>query len=227
MLGLALSSACTQLADPAERGGLELYPDGDGSRALRDAGRESSPGELSGRNDGSDDGDRGDRDAGRDQDSLRPSVLADASAPDAVTAGNDDAADADASRPGSVAPCPAGLSLGNSCYRPSQIALSWDDARDDCLAGGGDLVAIDSSEENDFVATLIGVSIWIGASDRALEGAFVWTDGRALGFTSWAANQPDAFPGQNCVEKRGEPGAAWYDQTCENLEFYVCERPLE
>lgn len=229
-LGLALSSACTQLADPAERGGLELHPDGDGSLTVRDGGSEA-PGDLSAGNDGYD-GDRADRDAGRGPDSPRPSLLMDASTPDATATSNDAAdddstGDVDSSTPGSAAPCPTGLSFGGSCYRPSRVALSWDDARDDCLAGGGHLVTIDSSEEDDFVAALIGVSVWIGASDRALEGTFVWTDGSALTFDNWGVNQPDAFPAQNCIEKRAEPTAPWYDQTCTNLEFYVCERPLE
>lgn len=218
---LALSSACTELADPAERGLVGLSPEPEGVALAVDGGVIQRPEDEPG-----DDGSGAALDASRAEDSSRPSRIPDAGHPNFGDAAASSGADADSSTPDPFAPCPSGLRFENSCYRASLVALSWSDARDDCLAGGGDLVSIDSVGEDAFVAALLGTSLWLGATDRALEGTFQWTDGRAVTFANWGTNQPDSFPGQNCVEKRAEPGAPWYDQSCDNLDFYVCERPL-
>ncbi len=59
------------------------------------------------------------------------------------------------------------------CYRfVSQPALSWTDAAVDCSlwsAGRGHLVAVTSQEEDDFVRTFGGGSLWIGGSDAKVE----------------------------------------------------------
>jgi lectin-like protein len=226
-LGLTLIAACTQLADPAERGEITLPVEGDESMTVRDGGVAPLPDEPSGGDEGLDEGSKAQLDAGKGVDRTPPSQLADAGPSEtedaAATVSPEDAGSSPAD-PG--APCPDGLSFEDSCYRPSRVPLSWEDARDDCLAGGGDLVSIDSVGEDAFIATLLGVTSWLGASDRELEGTFRWTDGRELAFTGWGPGQPDAFPGQNCVERRAEPGAPWFDVSCENLDFYVCERPL-
>jgi lectin-like protein len=222
---LALTCACTRLSDPAERG-QELSPEGDARPPARDDDGIRQPGERAPGDDGLDDGSDMELDAGRGADSTRPAQLTDAGSVDAG-AGPGASDDAGSSPPGASAPCPSGLRFARSCYRPSLVALSWQDAREDCLAGGADLVAIDSAGEDAFVATLQRTSTWLGASDAELEGTFRWTDGRVLSFTNWGSDQPDAFPGQNCVEKRVEPGSPWYDQSCANLDFYVCERPLD
>jgi hypothetical protein len=222
-LGLAWTSACTQLSDPAERG-QELLPED--SVPARDDDRIRQPDDRMPSDDGLDDGSHTELDAGPGADSGRPSRLIDAGSADA-DAGTSASDDADSSPPDVGPQCPSGLRFEDSCYRPSLVALSWEDARDDCLAGGADLVAIDSAGEDAFVATLQGTSTWLGASDSELEGTFRWSDGRALSFANWGINQPDSFPDQNCVEKRAEPGSPWYDQLCNNLDFYVCERPLE
>ena len=223
-LGLLLSSACTQLSDPTERG-QELSPERDTAPSVRGDGIRQ-PDDRAPGDDGLDDGSDSELDAGRGSETPRPTQLADAGSSDAGNGAstNDDAG---SSPSGTGAPCPIGLSFENSCYRPSLVALSWEDARDDCLAGGADLVAVDSAGEDAFVATLQGTSTWLGASDSELEGTFRWTDGRVLSFANWGINQPDAFPEQNCVEKRAEPGSPWYDQSCSNIDFYVCERPLQ
>jgi hypothetical protein len=78
----------------------------------------------------------------------------------------------------------------------------------------GYLVNITSEEENDFIAQNINAeNIWIGASDLATEGNWIWTDGPEAGvnfwqgtargsspsgtswFSHWAINQPDNSSG--------------------------------
>jgi Lectin C-type domain len=145
-------------------------------------------------------------DAGADAGSENPSV------PDVP-----DAAPAD---------CLDGSVAAGRCYRASSTSLTWTEARMDCLSWGGDLVSIQSTDEDTFVGALLDDSIWIGASDQTTEGVFTWADGSAIVFGNWGAAQPDAFPGPDCVEKRQELGEPWYDQPCSNAESHVCERAL-
>jgi hypothetical protein len=64
---------------------------------------------------------------------------------------------------------------------------------------------------------------WIGASDLASEGQFIWADGSALQFENWAAAQPDNFGGtEDCVEKRLLNGG-WVDAPCSTLKGVLCE----
>lgn len=72
----------------------------------------------------------------------------------------------------------------------------------------GHLVTITSSAENTFVANLISAldhSVWIGATDRTVEGEWRWVTGEqfwsggsagtALLYANWALGQPDDFGG--------------------------------
>lgn len=86
-------------------------------------------------------------------------------------------------------------------------AVTWQTARNDALAKGGDLASIASAEENDFVFGLVdfpeywtlfspfNYGPWIGGyqlnSDFEPAGNWTWSDGTSWGFTSWASGQPD------------------------------------
>ncbi len=160
----------------------------------------------------------------------------DASLPSGATASNSLAdAGVDAGPPTSELPeapdaapvdCLDGSLFAERCFSASSGPLTWADARANCLAWGGDLVSIESADEDAFVASLLDVSVWIGASDQTTDGAFTWADGSAVVFANWGVNQPDAFPGPDCVEKRQENGEAWYDQPCTSTNAHVCERAL-
>jgi hypothetical protein len=223
---LALTSGCTELANPDERG--DITEPGSVTPTSRDdhtADTESddlssASGELGGPSTASDaEGDPA-------SPALPSTPGSDAAAPDGGLDASSEAGPRDPGLPGSSSACPDGFRFGRSCYRPSRVALSWDDARTDCLAGGADLVHIEGLEEEAFVAARLDVSIWLGGSDRATANVFAWTDGSLVSFSNWGPSQPDAFPDQNCIEKRQEQGEPWYDQFCSNLLFYVCERAL-
>ena len=100
-----------------------------------------------------------------------------------------------------------------------------------CEAFGGHLASIGSQAENDAVEALlrsasasIGVA-WIGLTDKAEEGTFVWSDGAPLlNFDKWGTGfggQPNNDPIDQCGSYNSEdcvvavPGYGWYDDPCE------------
>ena len=76
--------------------------------------------------------------------------------------------------------CPCDWSqFGNKCYRYFENKTTWEDAGATCLAEGGDLVAIPSKTENDFVHQLSSCTqedFWIGANDHDKDRSWVWRD---------------------------------------------------
>ena len=78
-------------------------------------------------------------------------------------------------------------------YALTTGSATWFGAEAQARAAGGHLVTINDQAENDWLQQNFSGAgnFWIGLSDDAIEGAFVWSSGDPLGFTSWNAGQPD------------------------------------
>uniref|UniRef100_A0A3Q1H606 C-type lectin domain-containing protein n=1 Tax=Anabas testudineus TaxID=64144 RepID=A0A3Q1H606_ANATE len=84
--------------------------------------------------------------------------------------------------------CEEGWELhGGKCYYFSTRDSSWYQSRDDCRRGGGDLVKIDSREEQSFLEVRVRQkmnkdddSFWIGLTDSKEEGKWLWVDDSPL-----------------------------------------------
>ena len=99
-------------------------------------------------------------------------------------------------------------------------------------AQGGDLVTVTSLEAHDALrrATfgLDWTSWWIGLSDTATEGTFVWSDGTPLdaGLGLWGNNEPnDSGGNEDCVQLVPWSGARWNDLDCGRQLPFVCSVP--
>jgi uncharacterized repeat protein (TIGR02543 family) len=73
--------------------------------------------------------------------------------------------------------------------------MPWDEAKRHAESLGGHLVTIKDESENRFVADLArekGVSkdFWIGLTDEAKEGEFIWITGESLSYTNWNPGEP-------------------------------------
>ena len=55
--------------------------------------------------------------------------------------------------------------------------------------------------------------MWIGLSDRAIEGTFEWVDGTPVTFENWAPGMPDNNGGAQDCAVYG-PGGQWDDVGC-------------
>lgn len=89
---------------------------------------------------------------------------------------------------------------GHTYYLLSQN--DWTGSAAEASTLSGNLVTINNQAENDWVfdtfATFGGIdrALWVGYSDQANEGSFVWSSGQDPGVTIWSTGQPDnGFPG--------------------------------
>ncbi|XP_036001656.1 CD209 antigen-like protein E [Fundulus heteroclitus] len=139
--------------------------------------------------------------------------------------------------------CEAGWELhGGTCYNFSTTKSSWNESRDSCKDLGGDLVKIDSREEQMLLEIkLRGLMeepedrFWIGLTDSKEEGRWLWVDGSPLNesLKFWSNKEPDDWKGQNPAGedcgRMGEKGGAsdlkcWFDKSCDVPHKSICEK---
>ncbi|XP_026203908.1 C-type lectin domain family 4 member E-like, partial [Anabas testudineus] len=141
--------------------------------------------------------------------------------------------------------CEEGWELhGGKCYYFSTRDSSWYQSRDDCRRGGGDLVKIDSREEQSFLElrlrqkmNFVDDHFWIGLTDSKEEGKWLWVDDSPLNtsLAFWSGTQPDNHPyvpeGEDCVMMGMKRGAddlkCWVDVFCKISLKSICEKSAE
>uniref|UniRef100_A0A3Q2P716 C-type lectin domain-containing protein n=1 Tax=Fundulus heteroclitus TaxID=8078 RepID=A0A3Q2P716_FUNHE len=115
------------------------------------------------------------------------------------------------------------------CYYINLMFLSWEESREECRCRGGDLVKIESREEQIIMHS--EDKFWIGLTDSKKEGSWFWVDGSPLSF--WFGNEPDDWTGKNragedCVRMGNKGPAAdlkfWFDQSCDVPHKSICEK---
>uniref|UniRef100_A0A8B9LV57 C-type lectin domain-containing protein n=1 Tax=Astyanax mexicanus TaxID=7994 RepID=A0A8B9LV57_ASTMX len=112
---------------------------------------------------------------------------------------------------------------GSNCYKlNSQLRKSWIAARTDCVMEGGDLVSIQSADEQQY-SIPNGVSLWMGGHDSVTEGGWEWTDRAPFRYINWASGNPDDYYGEDCLTIYINSGY-WNDDNCDYKRGYVCKR---
>ena len=110
-------------------------------------------------------------------------------------------------------------------YYCSTETATWNTANSTCIANGGNLASISSAGENAFLANILTLqSAWIGGSDIANEGTFIWSDNTPFNYQNWYPNQPNNFNGQQHAIELLNNGQ-WNDQYPNVLLEYILEIP--
>ena len=129
--------------------------------------------------------------------------------------------------------------IGNGmfCYKLFTSSETWENAKEECEKWNATLVKVESHDENDFIKKKVLPTnkygthdYWIGLSDSASEGDWMWTDGTKLDtYKNWGHNQPNANKNnENCVVIRiikpfRYRYGKWHDIQCSNEKEYICE----
>ncbi len=118
--------------------------------------------------------------------------------------------------------------LGDRLYTLCTQPRSFDAARAECQRRGLDLAHVDSADENAALADLLrrtgAGGIWIGLTDTAVEGTYVWIDGVATPYTHWGPGEPVVQGDADCV--RLAAWASWSVTPCGDANAALCEGPL-
>lgn len=97
-------------------------------------------------------------------------------------------------------------------------------AQTSCVALGGHLAVLESAQEAQWLNSQMGgQSYWIGLTDIAAEGKFVWVNGAPLTYTNWAPGEPNNANNEDCVQTVGN--YQWNDIGCTVTLAYMCEEP--
>lgn len=80
---------------------------------------------------------------------------------------------------------------GGHKYKYYDDKVSWEEAQNRCKKLGGHLATITSAGEYKFIVDKFPHDAWLGGTDRAKEGEWVWITGEPMKFTAWSRGQPD------------------------------------
>jgi hypothetical protein len=144
-----------------------------------------------------------------------PPTTIDAAPPDALPP---DAAPAD------VVSCPPDyVVVTYGCWRIVDEPMTFEEAEARCVIDGGHLIVIDSAEENDAADALAqDREAWIGYTDHADEGTFLWVTDAGEAYERWNGGEPNNSWGvEDCAHIRAD--GSWNDTSCSDDRTFLCE----
>ncbi|KAK7881296.1 hypothetical protein WMY93_029705 [Mugilogobius chulae] len=125
-----------------------------------------------------------------------------------------------------------GQGLALAVLKYIQETKTWIDAEKSCQTLGANLASIHSAEENDFILDMIQKATgartrtWIGGSDAAKEGIWLWTDGSVWDYTAWHGGEPNNVANNEhslMVNLHSTP-KFWNDFPGSHALFYMCAK---
>ncbi|KAK3579306.1 hypothetical protein CHS0354_033390 [Potamilus streckersoni] len=131
---------------------------------------------------------------------------------------------------GGTEPCMKDESSGH-CYQILDTQITWNQAFYKCERNGGNLVTIESVEEQQFISDLMRmrkrffetVGLWIGSNKLQPEDQRSWVNGEQFSYVNWAEGEPNSpLVIENCAEIYSLDGT-WNDLPCTELRGYICE----
>jgi len=132
--------------------------------------------------------------------------------------------------------CPSGWTRFKSyCYLVNGSIKTWDEAQAYCRGLKGELVKINSAEENEFVLNMVNQrapslkQVWIGLKWDSRVNRFLWYDHSVPVYTNWAPHEPNGKAHEPCghmwTGQTGNVNSAsgyWNDILCGVHSHYPC-----
>ncbi|GFS20985.1 metalloendopeptidase [Elysia marginata] len=122
--------------------------------------------------------------------------------------------------------CPDKFSLNlenNKCYFFPKMKKSADEAIEFCQSKGATLAFPVSEEENVYLRSLSRRYMFLGITDKSVEGEFMTGTGEPATFTKWREGEPNNYRGkEDCTEMLKD--STWNDVSCSRrLRYFVCQ----
>jgi basic membrane protein A len=112
-------------------------------------------------------------------------------------------------------------------YSLTGIGLSWEELETLAQEHGGYLVSIGDVAEEEWVYSYFGSTVvWIGLTDRAVEGEWMWTSGEPATYLNWCPGEPSDAGGGSGPEDAAyaiPSSQCWNDEGVWVTEFLVVE----
>ncbi len=85
------------------------------------------------------------------------------------------------------------FTYGGHNYSLTNIQTHWTDAEAEAVSQGGHLVTINDELEQTWLRQTFTVNLlyWIGFTDQAVEGQWVWISGEPVTYTNWYQGEPN------------------------------------
>uniref|UniRef100_A0A3Q3EYB4 Galactose-specific lectin nattectin-like n=1 Tax=Kryptolebias marmoratus TaxID=37003 RepID=A0A3Q3EYB4_KRYMA len=129
--------------------------------------------------------------------------------------------------------CPSGWTQnGKRCFIFVKISTDWASAELTCIRYGGNLASFHSRSEYIFLRTLVYRATgshprtWVGASDAAKDGVWLWTDGSRFSYVSWGKGEPNNTGGRESCMEINRTGDYINDEKCSTRMYFICARDL-
>jgi len=107
--------------------------------------------------------------------------------------------------------------------------MTWASAEALAALGGGHLATVRSQAEQDWIVQTyqptVGGNLWIGLSDQAQEGVWVWSSGEELLYEDWCPGEPNDYMGAQDFGNIGVCAAGSWDDGGVELLAGVIELP--
>jgi len=117
-------------------------------------------------------------------------------------------------------------SYGSHQFAITTTYLGWEEAEAEAIGLGCHLVAINDAAEESWLRQTFGETerFWIGFTDKAAEGTWVWSNGDAVTYVNWDS---PTEPNNSTPPSWGEDyavmnwtGAKWNDFDKERPDYY-------
>jgi len=121
---------------------------------------------------------------------------------------------------------PSWSSYEDRCYWVIETEMTWPDARGGCQALGADLASSHSDQMEAFIHDMLDgqvVTTWLGGTDSAEEGTWVWVDGTEFDFSYWYSGEGNDGTAQNCLAYHIE---WWWDYGCFEQHWAICSKRI-
>ncbi|NQT19808.1 MAG: pre-peptidase C-terminal domain-containing protein, partial [Planctomycetes bacterium] len=118
---------------------------------------------------------------------------------------------------------PYGRAYNGNYYFVTESSMSWTAAETYAQLIGGHLVTIDDQAEQDFVQKwFCNYGPWIGLTDVALNGTWLWASGDAVAYTNWASGEPNS---SSYDYARMNGWGTWEDRHVTHAHYGLIELP--